>query len=375
MTLVQLTSVPATRPVRDMRREQKVEQMAAPNSTIYVVYPRGQKTGGPEALHQLVDALRSQGQDAFLVPHPATTHLERAPAFAAYDAPEAIRIVDAADSIVVVPEVFINDLFELKHALPICWWLSIDNSATFIARKSIERSAPMQIFDRPSRIAPRILSLRTPFDVARIRRSRIVHAVQSSYAWAYLFAHLNVAPSLLSDYTPLDEFRDTTRLSRRTPNLVTFNPVKGGHIIREVMKHTDSSVLWRPIQGMSRSQVVSTLRESGIYIDLGHHPGKDRLPREAAISGALTIVSRRGSGAFYGDVPIPWEHKVTPGRDEVANVTRMIPELIDNLQTEVGKQDYYRAAIEGERSRFNVEVGDVFVKRHWGKDALDYRAP
>lgn len=346
--------------------------MPAPKSTIYVVYPRGQKTGGPEALHQLVDALRSQGQDAYLVPHPATASNERVRAFEVYDAPEAARVIDSEDSIVVVPEVFINYLFDLKLSLPICWWLSIDNSATFMARKAVERSAPMQIFDRASRVAPRILAMRTPFDIARIRRSRIVHTVQSSYAWAYLFSTLRVIPSLLSDYTPLDEFNTTGQRTQRTPNLVTFNPVKGGHIIREVMKRTDPSVLWRPIQGMSRSEVVTTLHESGIYIDLGHHPGKDRLPREAAISRALTIVSRRGSGAFYGDVPIPWEHKVTPGRDEVAVVSEMLPELIDNLQVEVDKQDSYRTTIEGERKRFNLEVEDVFVKRHWGKDALDY---
>lgn len=347
--------------------------MPAPKSTIiYVVYPRGQKTGGPEALHQLVDALRKHGQDAYLVPHPATVRNERVTAFEVYDAPEATRVIDSHDSIVVVPEVFINYLFDLKFALPICWWLSIDNSATFIARKSVERSAPMEIFNRTSRVAPRILALRTSFDVARIRRSRIIHAVQSSYAWAYLFTNLRVIPSLLSDYTPLDEFKTARPRADRLPNLVTYNPVKGGHIIREVIKRTDPSILWRPIQGMSRPEVVSTLQESGIYIDLGHHPGKDRLPREAAVSRALTLVSRRGSGAFYGDVPIPWEHKVTPGRDEIAVVSEMLPSLIDNLQLEVDKQDPYRIIIEGERNRFNLEVEDVFLKRHWGKDALDY---
>ena len=70
------------------------------------------------------------------------------------------------------------------------------------------------------------------------------------------------------------------------------------------------------VVGMTRSEVVSTLQGCGIYLDLGHHPGKDRMPREAALSGALTVVARRGSGAFFADVPVPWEHKITPGRDE-----------------------------------------------------------
>ena len=33
------------------------------------------------------------------------------------------------------------------------------------------------------------------------------------------------------------------------------------------------------------------------------------MPREAALAGAITLVSRRGSGANWQDVPLPWDHK------------------------------------------------------------------
>ncbi|MFC3399287.1 hypothetical protein ACFOEP_12775 [Microbacterium amylolyticum] len=54
---------------------------------VYVYYPRGLATGGPEALHQLVDSLRRQGREAYLVAVPGTERAPRAQRYAHYDAP------------------------------------------------------------------------------------------------------------------------------------------------------------------------------------------------------------------------------------------------------------------------------------------------
>lgn len=346
--------------------------MSENSRKIYVVYPRGLRTGGPEALHQLVDMLRELGQDAYLVPHPATKDAPRAEQFARYNAPEAPEAVDADGNVVVVPEVYVADLHALKRATPVCWWLSIDYSPTFVAGRTALRSTAGPVASLRETLIPRLSAVKNRVDPRSLRKSRIVHAVQSSYAWAFLFSHLNVVPSLLSDYTPSGEFQSGGEDGSRNHRLVTFNPVKGGDIIRAVMEVADPSIEWRPIQGMTRTEVTSTLRECGIYLDLGFHPGKDRMPREAALSGALTVVGRRGSGAFYADVPIPWEHKITPGRAEVATAAALLPELMKDLPDEIGKQDSYRAAILNERSRFKREVSDIFVDQRFGKDAYDY---
>ena len=42
-----------------------------------------------------------------------------------------------------------------------------------------------------------------------------------------------------------------------------------------------------------------------IYIDFGHHPDKERLPREAAIHGCIVITGLCGSAANSQDVPLP----------------------------------------------------------------------
>jgi hypothetical protein len=205
-----------------------------------------------------------------------------------------------------------------------------------------------------------------------LRKDRdVVHLVQSSYAWAFVATRFDVVPSLVSDYTPNAEFQGALQVPRNR-HLVTYNPAKGGHIIEAVKAKCPPSIEWRPIAGMTRAEVVATLQGCGVYLDLGHHPGKDRMPREAALSGALSVVARRGSGAFYADVPVPWEHKITPGEGEVTAAAAILPQLIENFDTEVAKQDSYRVAILNERSKFKNEVEDVFVRGRLGKDAYDY---
>jgi hypothetical protein len=339
---------------------------------IYVLYPRGLRTGGPEALHQLVDMLRELGEDAYLVPHPTTASSPRAEQFGIYNAPEAPAAIDAEGNVVVVPEVYLAELHSYKRATPMCWWLSIDYSPTFTAGRTALRSTARPLAAFKDSLIPRLSAVKNHVGPRSIKRSRIVHAVQSSYAWAFLFSHLNVVPSLLSDYTPSAEFLSGGENGSRNHRLVTFNPVKGGDIVREVMKVSDPSIEWRPIQGMTRTEVTATLRECGIYLDLGFHPGKDRMPREAALSGALTVVGRRGSGAFYADVPVPWEHKIMPGPTEVSSSAALLPQLMLDLPREIAKQDSYRAAILSEKERFKREVSDIFIQQRFGKDAYDY---
>lgn len=339
---------------------------------IFVLYHRGLRTGGPEALHQLVSTLRGLGEEAFLVAHPATVGNERVAQYDAYDAPEADAIVDAPENIVVVPETYIEDVFAYKHARKMIWWLSIDNSLTFMAERLWNRS-PSGPFEKIRQTIVPFLRMWKNGDAPVQLRQRhdIVHLVQSSYAWSFIASRLNTVPSLLSDFTPHAEFGPADE-AKRNPNLVTYNPAKGAHVIEAVKKIVDPSIQWLPIQGMTRSEVVSALQTCGVYLDLGHHPGKDRMPREAALSGALTVVARRGSGAYFADVPIPWEHKIMPDDAEVSATAAALPHLMGNLAEEVRKQDRYRAAIKSEQDRFRREVEDIFVKDQLGKDAYDY---
>ena len=55
---------------------------------------------------------------------------------------------------------------------------------------------------------------------------------------------------------------------------------------------------------MTKAQVKETLTDSAIYIDFGHHPGKDRVPREAAAMGAAVLLHDQGAGSSFVDHPL-----------------------------------------------------------------------
>ena len=93
-----------------------------PFRSVSVYYPRGIRTGGPEALHQLVDSLRRQGVDAALVPIPGTEHQPDVPDYEKYDAPLRADALDSCDDAIVMPEVWLGAL-KRQPAHVFWWWL------------------------------------------------------------------------------------------------------------------------------------------------------------------------------------------------------------------------------------------------------------
>ncbi len=101
-------------------------------SAIYVVCPAYSKSGGPELLHPLVLVLNNNGVKAIIAYTAYNKEDKLSPvnaAFKKYVKKYCLfeQIPDRADSIVVFPEVNIEDIHFLKNATKYCWWLSVDN--------------------------------------------------------------------------------------------------------------------------------------------------------------------------------------------------------------------------------------------------------
>ncbi|MGW9112868.1 hypothetical protein [Microbacterium sp. NPDC055683] len=338
--------------------------------TTYVYYPRGLATGGPEALHQLVDSLRRQGREAFLVPVPGTEGAPRAERYAHYDAPEAPSVVDAEGNEVVVPETQALLLRDLEHARPFVWWLSIDYAPRFVIERAGRSTLPIE---RTRMSRPPLLWLRHLKRALRGWRTGedailagAGHLVQSHYAWNHVHAHLGRVGTILSDYTPLAPV--AASVEGRAPR-IAYNPAKSAVIMRELARRRPDLELL-PLRGMTGDEVAEALRTSLVYLDLGTHPGKDRMPREAAAMGAIVLVARRGAGANDVDVPLPWEHKVDVLPDVVDAAIGALDAVLADPAAALAAQEPYRARVAGERDRFDREVAAAFVRRELGRDGV-----
>ena len=109
---------------------------------------------------------------------------------------------------------------------------------------------------------------------------------------------------------------------------------------------------------MSRKEIIDTLENSIIYLDLGNHPGMDRFPREARLMGCVVLTNTRGSAGNETDLPI--ESEYFKFDDEKSDfdlvIERGIRKVLRELTSAKLKQTSYTELIENAEQRFDCEV-------------------
>jgi hypothetical protein len=316
---------------------------------LFVLCPAGYVTGGPEALHQLVHVADRLGFDASIVYFPQGHPAPTAPVFAQYRAPVAPYVVDAPDSLVVVPETEAPRLFELGRAQRGLWWLSVDN---FVSRNEAARLAAQKSAQAAT----------GPLDVVYDRAARCLHLTQSHYARTHVTSR-GLTASMLTDYLRA-ELVEAAREAREDPkdDIVVYNPAKGAAFTQRLIEASAPGIEWVALQGLSPLEVAALLGRAKVYVDFGNHPGRDRIPREAALCGAAVLTGRRGSAGNDVDVPIPAAYKFddeAPG--VVGQVLGRIEEVLKDHAGHAARFAGYRETIEAQERAFTDEVFRVLA--------------
>lgn len=320
---------------------------------VYVVSPAFFKTGGTELAHQLVWLYNRNGICAKIAYFETKKYEEPLNhAFRQYVqewcAFESIK--DEENNIIIFPEIYTELVLNFKNAHTIIWWMSVDNyldKVSFLAlkkRMGILRAIKHSVLDGALK-------------GKKLKEKGVYHAelnlYQSEYAKQFLQAkHLtNIFP--LSDYINDVFFQNRTQSARQ--DIVLFNPRKGYRFTKKIIKKSPQ-FHWVALEKLSTEEVMDLLRRSKVYIDFGNHPGKDRFPREAAISGCCIITGRRGSAGNSIDIAIDEKYKF---KDVIKNIPLII-ELIsrclsdfDNVQKDFSD---YRRKIASEKEIFFQEA-------------------
>lgn len=314
---------------------------------IYVACPGGFATGGTELLHQLVHTLRQKGRNAYIFYYERPEQ-GRPPVFDCYDTPVGQPQSDARH-LVIVPETGTHVLKQLPRARKCIWWLSVDNYFAFYRYKR-----------RPG-FWRRIKERWRKLSAYRWQRDRdLVHLVQCRYAFDFL-AEQNIASHFLGDYLR-DNFLSIDAVPDKQ-DWVCFNPKKGLAFTRQLMA---APVPWKWVElaNMTPEQMRQTLLSSKVYIDFGHHPGKDRIPREAAMAGCVVITGREGSAANEVDVPIPAAFKIDAQAEAAPRLAlEAIGSAIADYTQAVRAQDGYRRRILEEKPEFHRAIEELFCSK------------
>ena len=303
-------------------------------------------TGGPELLHQLVDQLRKNGHDATIVYLPIGEPFECPEPYRVYDAPQS-QLQDETGVLVIVPEVATATLRMLRHASRAVWWLSVDNYLC------VKRESPSK--DVYWRYKSLLLQRRLPLRSLR----KFHHFAQSHYALEFL-GKSGIKAFPLTDYLGAAHLEHAERPLPTKKDIIIYNPKKGVGLTK-MLRETNPDMQFVAIEHMTSQQVAELLASAKLYIDFGHHPGKDRLPREAAMAGCCVITGRRGAAANAIDVSIADKYKLDErSSDFLAAFRKQALGVLGDYENRCSDFDSYRMRIRAERKLFIQQVEELF---------------
>lgn len=286
------------------------------------------ETGGPENIHQVCKILSQYGYDASIfygdgiAKHPSR--------FQCYDNKITIEPIIDEDTLFVFPEFLPASKFKHLSCKKALFWLSLDNSPDI-----------------------KQLKLKEYLEDCGIN----YNFAQSQYAFDYLKSYDIDNVFMLSDYLN-DKYFESRPKKERKP-YVLYNPKKGIEFTQKII-HLNEDIKFIPIQGMNVDQVIDLMDESMVYIDFGEHPGKDRIPREAAMRNLIVITNRNGAAVNDIDVPIGNEFKVDNNISMLGKVKNMIHNSIENYENECKKFDSYRELIKRGKDQLQESVMKTF---------------
>ena len=189
----------------------------------------------------------------------------------------------------------------------------------------------------------------------------LLHVTQSEYASKHL-KNLGFKFTYLGDYLP-DIFFENLKTSQIKKDVVLYNPKKGLSYINK-LKSISPDIKFKAIENMSQNELKNLLSTSKVYVDFGHHPGKDRIPREALMSGCCVITNTKGSAKNGIDIPILSKYKIhLNDKDYLIKAKALINDCFVNYEKSISEFNNYRNVIINQKSEFIKNV-EVFIKSH-----------
>ena len=366
-----------------------------PHLKIAIACPKGVKTGGPEALHQLCHELNKCGADAFLINTELPT--SAVSEYVKYNAPwKTVEELTTATHL-VVPETVL-EIPKSWHASfsgkIVVWWLSIDNSSfpgahnyefrkhplpqkwrstistptsAFEAAKNslaITLTHILNVFGNllPTKISKGNEEPQTP--MVELKLADCNHIAQSVYAQTWASRRFRKQTHLVSDYIWQGEGKPKAQpaatasaSSINTKNLtVAFNARRGPELVELLKKFAPAEVKFVALKDMSEEKVSETLSGADVYLDLGNFPGRDRTPREATLLNCPVLIARRGSARHHGDFPIDDFYRVDLEHNSPESLARRVYEIATEKSVHAMRQTFFRDTVSKAEEIFSQEV-------------------
>lgn len=184
-----------------------------------------------------------------------------------------------------------------------------------------------------------------------------IHLSQTEYSNRFLEQFKIPADNIIevTDYINDEFFTCQDEPWVRHP-IVLYNPVKGFEFTDKLIMYAPD-IDFQPISGMNRQQIIELMRKSMVWVDFGNFPGKDRLPREAAICGMCLITGKHGSAKFVKDLAIPPIYKFSDANySDLKFISQLIRDIFNQFEYHTQNFIEYREHIKEEKILFEQGV-------------------
>jgi hypothetical protein len=331
---------------------------------VYIVCPANKATGGPLLLHQLADKFIGNGINAMMYYFETENSDPNNPVhefYKSFNIPFVTKIDDEESNLLVIPETETKYIFKYKKIQKVIWWLSVDNFLITNAKKrrfSFKRLIGLKPKEKNYSFSA------TP---------EHYHWSQSAYAIDFLKNKNITSVEYLSDYLDSVFLNEVSNLSfekLNKENIIAYNPKKGFETTQKLMALTPNFT-WVPIENMTPAEVKALLYKSKLYVDFGNHPGKDRIPREAAVCGCIIITNKEGSAHYFEDVAIDEAYKFEHVLEKTSDFINLVESIFNNYAAHVENFKSYRTRISNEEKRFDTDLKNIIHSYFNNKNGND----
>ncbi len=325
-----------------------------PDTKIFIISPGNIHSGGPELVHQLASQLLKMDYNVYMFYLPANADFNPAdpvdPFYKKYHIPFVRNLEIDHKNIMIVPESSSLNLYVSKKIRRIMWWMSVDNYINNLC--NILKKFKQNPLD----------STMPKFFYFDKDDNTIEHWVQSEYAKIFIKKNGIVDKQIyrVRDYLNEAFLQRASHVDiSQKENIVAYNPVKGFEFTQKLLK-VAPEINWQAIRDMTPEEVQQLLARAKVYIDFGNHPGRDRIPREAAVSGCCVLTGRRGAAGNPNDIAIDESFKFNDTDDNLIPIVNRIKDIFANFRKNYESQRNYREQIMTERAEFDRDVKAAF---------------
>lgn len=344
--------------------------------------PKGMRTGGPEAMHQLHYELLEQGAESVLIARPGTGRKNLVTEYSIYR-PKWISIWQLKRSdVVIIP----NDLGKVPFYYLLFvsrkkifnWMLAVDFAVDDNFRRYESKNYPLpkewQKFLIKTNFLGRVINkILSPYKIYirdrkktfrfKLKFDKANYLFQSAYARETFRSIYKVNTGfMVTDYINVEDFRDTENytMCKCIKRHVVYFPSKSQVLMELILKvnaRNHNQLHFISMKNLPKGHVVALLSKADLYLDLGFFPGKDRMPREAILLDCPVMLARRGSARYHEDFPIPDKYLLDLAVETPDSVhEKLLETLIIPKSDHITLQAEFKNNVMRQKSLFREEV-------------------